>query len=66
MSECPFGETNELVACFWLWQVQSRQEAIECLKRAPFQDGEVELRQVFESADFAASDPTGELMKQGV
>jgi hypothetical protein len=60
----PFSETKELVAGFWLWQVKSRQEAIEWLKRAPFQEGEVELRQVFESADFAPADPTGELMRQ--
>jgi len=61
----PFAETKELVAGFWLWQVKSKQEAIEWLKRAPFDDGtEVEIRQVFETADFAASDPTGELRKQ--
>jgi hypothetical protein len=61
----PFAETKELVAGFWLWQVKSKQEAIEWLKRAPFDDGtEVEIRQVFETADFAASDPTGELMKK--
>jgi hypothetical protein len=60
----PFTEAKELVAGFWLWQVKSKQEAIEWLKRAPFQEGEVEIRQVFESADFAASDPTGELMKR--
>jgi hypothetical protein len=57
----PFSETKDLVAGFWLWQVKSREEALEWLKRAPFQEGEVELRQVFEAADFAASDPTGEL-----
>ena len=60
----PFAETKELVAGFWLWQVKSREEAIEWLKRAPFREGEVELRQVFETADFAPSDPTGELRKQ--
>ena len=61
----PFTETKELVAGFWLWQVKSKQEAIEWLKRAPFDEGtEVEIRQVFETADFAASDPTGELMKK--
>jgi len=48
----PFAETKELVAGFWLWQVKSKQEAIEWLKRAPFQEGEVELRQVFETEDF--------------
>ena len=60
----PFTETKELVAGFWLWQVRSREEAIEWLKRAPFQEGEVEIRQLFEVADFAPSDPTGELMKK--
>ena len=48
----PFTETKELIAGFWLWQVRSRDEAIEWLKRAPFQEGEVELRQVFEAEDF--------------
>ena len=48
----PFAETKELVAGFWLWQVRSRDEAIEWLKRAPFQEGEVEIRQVFEEEDF--------------
>src|SRR5688500_16925942 len=37
----PFSETKELIAGFWLWQVRSREEAIEWLKRAPFQEGEV-------------------------
>jgi hypothetical protein len=60
----PFAETKELVAGFWLWQVKSKEEAIEWLKRAPFQEGEVEIRQVFETADFAESDPTGEIRKQ--
>jgi hypothetical protein len=57
----PFSETKELVAGFWLWQVKSRDEALEWLKRAPFREGEVELRQVFESAEFAESDPSGKL-----
>jgi hypothetical protein len=48
----PFAETKELVAGFWLWQVRSKEEAIEWLKRAPFQSGEVEIRQVFEAEDF--------------
>jgi hypothetical protein len=48
----PFAETKELVAGFWIWQVSSFEEAVEWLKRAPFQEGEVELRQIFESADF--------------
>src|SRR3989475_2798868 len=48
----PFAETKELIAGFWLWQVKSLNEAIEWLKRAPFQEGEVEIRQVFEADDF--------------
>ena len=59
----PFAETKELVAGFWLWQVKSKEEAIEWLKRAPFEDTEVEIRQVFEAAEFAASDPTGGIRK---
>jgi hypothetical protein len=48
----PFSETKELIAGFWLWQVKSREEAIEWLKRAPFDKTEVEVRQVFEADDF--------------
>src|SRR5947209_16699694 len=49
----PFTETKELVAGFWLWQVKSKQEAIEWLKRAPFGGGtEIEIRQVFDADDF--------------
>src|SRR5438876_532808 len=60
----PFAEAKELVAGFWLWQVKSKDEAIAWLKRAPFQEGEVEIRQVFETADFAPSDPTGEIRRK--
>lgn len=60
----PFAEAKELVAGFWLWQVRSKEEAVEWLKRAPFREGEVELRQVFEPADFAPSDPTGEIRQR--
>src|ERR1700737_3350700 len=60
----PFTETKELVAGFWLWQVKSKEEAIEWLKRAPFGGGtEVEIRQVFEAEDFGA-EFTPELRKQ--
>lgn len=52
VTDGPFSETKELVAGFWLWQVRSKEEAIEWLKRAPFERGEVEIRQVFESEDF--------------
>ena len=63
----PFAETKELVAGFWLWQCRSKEEAIEWARRIPNPDGdegEVEIRQVFETADFAESDPTGELREQ--
>ena len=65
VTDGPFTESKELIAGFWLWQVKSKEEAIEWLKRAPFDGGtEVELRQVFETEDFAPSDPTGEIRKQ--
>jgi hypothetical protein len=50
----PFAETKELIAGFWLWQVKSKEEAIEWVKRIPNptgDDGEVEIRQVFEADD---------------
>jgi hypothetical protein len=59
----PFSETKELIAGFWLWQVRSKEEAIEWLKRAPFREGEVEIRQVFEAEDFGA-EFTPELREQ--
>jgi hypothetical protein len=52
----PFAETKELIAGFWLWEVKSKEEAIEWAKRCPNpmpgEDSELELRQVFETADF--------------
>lgn len=60
----PFPETGELVAGFWIWQVKSLEEAIEWVKRCPnpmLGESEIEIRQVFETEDFAPSDPTGEL-----
>lgn len=48
----PFAETKELVGGFWLWKCNSKQEAIEWLKKAPFENTEVEIRQVFEAEDF--------------
>jgi len=51
----PFAETKELIGGFWLWQVKSMEEAVEWLKRAPFDGGtEVEIRQVYEVSDFPA------------
>jgi hypothetical protein len=59
----PFAETKELIAGYWLWQMKSKEEAIEWLKRAPFEDTEVEIRQVFEAEDFGA-EFTPELREQ--
>ena len=60
----PFTETKELIAGFWLWQVRSLEEAIEWLKRSPFDGGtEIEIRQVFEADDFGA-EFTPELREQ--
>lgn len=63
----PFAETKELVAGFWIWQVASMEEAIEWVKRMPNpndEESDVEIRPVFETEDFAASDPTGELRER--
>ena len=60
----PFAESKELIAGYWLWQVRSIEEAVEWLKRAPFDGGvEVEIRPVFEAADFGEN-LTPELRKQ--
>jgi len=52
----PFTETKELIAGFWLIQAKSKQEAIEWARRAPFVDGQIEIRQVFELEDFGPSE----------
>jgi hypothetical protein len=63
----PFAETKELIAGFWLWQVRSKEEAIEWVKRAPNPfpgtESEIEIRQVFETEDFGA-ELTPELREQ--
>ena len=64
VTDGPFAETKELVAGFWLWQVKSKEEAIEWLKRAPFDGGtEVEIREVAEAEDFG-EEFTPELREQ--
>jgi hypothetical protein len=64
VTDGPFSETKELIAGFWLWQVKSKEEAIEWAKRIPFADGEeVEIRQVFEAEDFGPA-LTPELKEQ--
>jgi hypothetical protein len=62
----PFAESKELIAGFWLWQVRSKEEAIEWVKRCPNPtgaEGEIEIRQVFEPEDFGAN-LTPELREQ--
>ena len=59
----PFAEAKELVAGFWLLQVKSKEEAIEWLRRAPFTNTEIEIRQVFEAEDFG-DEYTPELREQ--
>jgi hypothetical protein len=67
VTDGPFTETKELIAGFWLWQVKSKEEAIEWVKRCPHPhpgtDAEIEIRQVFEAADFGA-EFTPELREQ--
>jgi len=63
----PFAETKELIAGYWIWQVKSKQEAIDWVKRCPNPmpgtDAEIEIRQVFEAEDFGA-EFTPELREQ--
>ena len=67
VTDGPFPETKELVAGFWLWQVKSKQEAIDWVKRCPNPmpgtEGVIEIRQVFEAEDFGA-EFTPELREQ--
>jgi hypothetical protein len=62
----PFAETKELIAGYWIWQVKSKEEAIEWVKRCPNpmkEDSEIEIRQIFEAEDFGA-EFTPELREQ--
>jgi hypothetical protein len=66
VTDGPFAETKELIAGFWIWNVKSKEEAIEWAKRIPNphdEEGEVEIRQVFEEEDFGA-EFTPELREQ--
>lgn len=64
VTDGPFAETRELIAGFWIWKVNSMEEAVDWLKRAPFDGGaEIEIRPVFEAADFGA-EYTPELREQ--
>jgi hypothetical protein len=64
VTDGPFAETKELVGGFWVWKVKSMDEAVDWLKRAPFDDGtEVEIRPIFELDDFGPA-MTPELRKQ--
>ena len=69
VTDGPFAETRELIAGYWIWKVASMDEAVEWVKRIPFDpdsvegDGEVEIRQIFEWEDFGA-EFTPELREQ--
>lgn len=66
VTDGPFAETKELVAGFWLWEVKSIEEAVEWVKRCPNpmpEDSDIEIRPLYEMADFAEADPDGEVEK---
>ena len=64
LTDGPFAETRELIAGFWMWKVKSMEDAIEWLKRAPFDGGtEIEVRRVFETEEFGENF-TPELQQQ--
>ena len=65
----PFAETKELIAGFWLWEVKSKEEAIEWVKRCPnpmMSDSEIEIRQVFEAEDFGPSEAVDRMRELGM
>ncbi|PSR14867.1 dehydrogenase [filamentous cyanobacterium CCP3] len=63
VTDGPFTETKELIAGFWIWQVPSMEEAVNWVKRSPFQDDEIEIRPIFEADDFGEA-LTPELREQ--
>ncbi|MEW4487427.1 YciI family protein [Thalassoglobus sp. JC818] len=63
ITDGPFAETKELIAGFWMWEVDSMEAAIEWARKSPFQEGELELRRVFEADDFG-EEFTPELREQ--
>lgn len=67
VSDGPFGETNELVAGYWLWEVESIDQAVDWVKRCPnpmTEDSDIEIRPLYEMDDFSESDPEGKVKKQ--
>jgi hypothetical protein len=54
VTDGPFAETKELIAGYWIWKVDSMQDAIDWIKKAPFKDTEIEIRPIFEAEDFGA------------
>ena len=63
VTDGPFAETKELIAGYWMWKVDSMDEAVAWLKKSPFQEGELEIRPVFEAEDFG-EEFTPELREQ--
>jgi hypothetical protein len=63
VTDGPFAETKELLAGFWIWKCDSLADAVDWLKKAPFEEGEVEIRQIFEMEDFGDA-MTPELREQ--
>ncbi len=64
VTDGPFAETKELIAGFWLWEVDSMQEAIEWVKRCPnpmLEDSDIDIRPLYDIDDFAKNDPQGEV-----
>jgi hypothetical protein len=67
VTDGPFAETKELIAGYWLWKVESMEEAVKWVKRCPNPmptESEIEIRPLYETEDLAVSDPTGEIRKQ--
>ena len=65
VTDGPFAESKEIIASYWFWQVKSLEEAIEWVKRCPNEgEADIEIRQVFEPADFASAFTDEEIQKE--
>lgn len=60
----PFSEAKELVGGFWIFEVKSKEEVLDWVKKAPFEDGEVEIRQLAEIEDFSVDDVSAEALEK--
>lgn len=64
VTDGPFSESKELIGGFWILETATREECLDWVKQIPFEDGEVEVRQVAETEDFVADEISGETLEK--